>query len=177
VTSPYPFVAGATLTADQLNSYPGLIFVKSQAVGSGVSSVSVSGIDGFDAYQIVFDRIDSSVNTLLVVDDATSLTGSNWQYTTLRWDGSATPTLYANTSAANAEFGLIDTNKSAATLTVYNLNGTGRTRFHAMSQFFDGVVLSGGSYDADTTSTSLTFSPGSGTFSGGNIIVYGYNNA
>ena len=171
----YPWSAGDTLNAADLNDYAGLVFIKSQTVGAGVSNVSVTGIDGFDAYQIVFDRIDCTVNTLLCVDDITSLTASAWQYTTLRWDGSATPTLYAATGAANAQFGLVDTNKTAATLTVYNLNGSGRTRFHAMSQFFDGVVLSGGSYDADTTSTSLTFSPASGTFSGGNIIVYGYN--
>ncbi len=172
---PYPWSGGEILNASDLNSYAGLVFVKSVSVGSSVSSVSVSGIDGFYAYQIVFDRIDTTINTLMRVDDNTSLTASEWQYTTLRWDGSATPTLYAATNAANAKFGLIDTNRSAATLTVYNLNGAGRTRFHAMSQFFDGVVLSGGSYDADTTSTSLTFSPDSGTFGGGQIIVYGMN--
>jgi len=171
----YPWNAGDTLNAADLNDYAGLVFIKSVAVGAGVSSVGVSGLTGFNVYQFVFDRVDVSNNALLIVDDSTSLTGSNWETTVLFYNQSATPTVYTQTNSADAYFALADTNRSAATLTVYNLNQTGRTRFTAISNYFYGFAHGGGIYDADTTSTTLTFKPSSGTLSGGNILCYGYN--
>jgi hypothetical protein len=171
----FPYSSGDVLTAADLNQSSGLVLVKTQTVGTSVPTVTITGITGFDVYQFVFDSIDASSGVLIIIDDFTNLTSSLWNATTLLWSGSGTPTVYTNTNSADAFFGLVDTKKSASTLTVYNPNQAGRTRFHAMSQYSSGIVISGGYYNADTTTDTLTFKTSSGTFTGGKILVYGMN--
>ena len=171
----FPYQTNDVLTAADLNQSSGLVLVKTQTVGSAVSTVTLTGLTGFNVYQFVFERIDPTVGVLMLIDDFTNFTSSLWNATTLLWNSSATPALYTNTNSPDAYFGLFDTNRSAITLTVYNLNQAGRTRFHAMSQHSNGIAIGGGMYNADTTSTTLTFKTSAGTMTGGTIRVYGYN--
>ena len=168
--------SAVTSSLDYKVANQGLTLVKTQTVGSGVSSVTVTGITGFVNYLFMFDRVDPSSNSLLFIDspDLTSATG--WKSTTLLWQGVATPTVYNLTGNTECYCGLLDTNGSALRLTVWNPNNTGRTRFNSEGMYSTYPFISGGQYDLDTTADSFTFRPSTGTLTGGTIRVYGFNN-
>jgi hypothetical protein len=171
----FPYSSGDVLSASDLNQSSGLVLVKTQTVGSGVSSVTVTGVTGFDNYLFIFDRIDPSAGALLLIDspDLTSATG--WKSTTLLWQGSATATVYNLTGNTECYFALVDTDKSALRLIVYNPNNSGRTRFESQGVYSAYPFISGGQYDADTTTDTFIFRPSTGTLTGGTIRVYGFN--
>jgi hypothetical protein len=61
----YPWSSGEVLTAADLNAYAGLILVKTQTIGTAVSSVTVSDAfsSTFDNYLVAVDGVTSSTNT------------------------------------------------------------------------------------------------------------------
>jgi hypothetical protein len=140
-----------------------------------VSSVTVTGITGFANYLFIFDRIDPSSGALLRIDSADLTSSTGWKSTTLLWQGVATPTVYNLTGDPVCYCGLLDTNKSALRLIVYNPNNTGRTRFESQGVYSTYPFISGGQYDADTTTDQFTFSTSTGTLTGGTIRVYGFS--
>ena len=172
----FPWNAGDTLNAADLNDYAGLVYMKTVTVGSAVTSVGVTGLTGFDAYQFVFDKIDPTTGVLIVVDDFVTLTSALWRTTTTLFNQSGTPAVYTKFNAADGFVGLMDTSTSACTMTVHQLNDAGsNTRFYAMSQYSDGFSIGGGRYAANAAATTLTFKCSSGTMTGGNIHIYGLN--
>jgi hypothetical protein len=171
----FPYSSGDVLTAADLNQSSGLVLVKTQTVGSGVSSVTVTGITGFNNYLFIFDQIDPSGGALLTIDSADLTSATGWKSTTLLWQGVATATVYNLAGNPVAYLGLMDTNKSALRVIVYNPNNTGRTRFESQGVYSTYPFISGGQYDLDTTTDQFTFAPSSGTLTGGTIRVYGFN--
>ena len=171
----FPYSSGDVLTAADLNASSGLVLVKTQTVGSAVSSVTITGITGFANYLFIFDRIDPSGGALLQIDSADLTSATGWKGTTLLWQGVATATVYNLTGNPVCYIGLLDTNRSALRMVLYNPNGAGRTRFESQGVYSTYPFISGGQYDLDTTADQFTFSPSSGTLTGGTIRVYGFN--
>jgi len=163
-------------TVEALQNYAGMVLVKTQTVGSGVSSVTVTGVTGYDNYLFIFDRIDPSSNVLLTIDSADLTSATGWKGTTLLWQGVATATVYDLRGNPTCYCGLLDTSKSAFRVIVYNPNNSGRTRFESQGVYSTYPFISGGQYDADTTTDQFTFTPSGGTLTGGTIRVYGFYN-
>jgi len=172
------FTTGEVLTAADTNTYlanSGLVYVKSQAVGSGVSSVPVADAFSatYDNYRIVWTGGSMSVDTNLMM---TVGSASASYYGALIYGS------YSGGSASVAG----DLNQSRwswaggstmATIDIYNPFATtatdisSRARYSTVYGTYQGTLLTTASY------TSFTFTPASGTMTGGTITVYGYRKA
>ena len=179
-TSAAIFIKGAGAAA---GAGPGLVLVKTQTIGSAVSSVTVSDAfsTDYDNYKIVLSggvaSGDCEVNMIL---GATTSGYNQTRYSTL--NDSASPTLFQLNSgsnfpgvfngSANSLTGFMDI--SCPFLSKY-------TSIHAVNQRTNDTrrtyMILG--HLADTTSyTAFTITPtDAATFTGGTIKVYGYANA
>lgn len=183
MTSPYPFAAGATLTAADLNSYAGLVFVKSVAIGSGVSSVSVSDAFSTDHtnYRIVITTWTSTNAGLLL-----SLSGapgasdydSQVQYFSVYAAGgwSNTSSLGGGAWVVGYSTSAVSTAHNGVVIDIFRPRIAGRQRFvSTFASYVSGLASGQTASSSSNGSTGFTFSPNSGTLGGGNIEVYGYN--
>ncbi len=173
----YPWNAGDTLNAADLSSYAGLVFVKSQTIGSSVSSVTLSNVFSadFENYKVVTTGIsNSSVATLRV-----QWGGSTGHYGGLSWliyygstgtvtvnNGNNIPINYVVSAPADngCEFTVTRPNVNSYT----QIMGTGMAAGY-LNWF-------GGSDFTVRSHTDLTLSTSAGTMTGGTVRVYGYNN-
>ena len=175
------FTTGEVLTASDTNTYlanSGLVYVKSQTVGSGVASVTVSSAfsSTYDNYLITWQGGSMSGDTALKLQ-----LGS----TTSQYYGAFihTPN-YAGTTVQNAgdnntaSFTYAGGGNSSQAISQIYLSGPNTaTRTYITSSIVSyGTVF--GTYSGvqlDTTQfTAFTFIPFSGTMTGGTITVYGY---
>jgi hypothetical protein len=179
MATPPDFTAGAVLTANQMDAV-GLWLVKTQAVGTGVSSVTVT-----DAFSADYD------NYLITLAGGSASADGDFQMTlgaTASGYYFALP--YANYSGGSA---VANTNNGASwqfvgssktTLSTVNINvfGPFLSNETAISGIYIGASASGvagafGGFLNNTTSyTSFTLTPNAGTITGGTIRVYGYRN-
>ena len=175
------FVSGEVLRAEDMNAV-GLWLVKTQAVGTGVSSVTVTDAFSadYDNYRIIVSGGVSSVAAgalnLTLGAAATgyyragafmsysggSITGFNNSNAT-SWNG-------IFEASTNIIYGVVDLiNPFAAKNTVLSS--------HTSAVRTDGYSLFQGGYLANTTSyTAFTLTASAGTVTGGTICVYGYKN-
>ena len=178
----YPsFSAGEVLRAADMNAV-GLWLVKTQTVGTGVSSVTVTGAFSadYDNYKIIYDGGTSSSNNSLTFQ----LSGatSDYHYAILvNQYNSATPVgVVSTTGASFVEAGRCSTTRNSLNLEVFNPFLAAQTGYRTASVDYlsaGGFVLTGGGFLNNTTSYSgFVLTPASGTLTGGTIRVYGYRN-
>ena len=175
----YPtFNNGDTLPASDLNAI-GLWLVKTQTIGTGVSSVTVTGAfsSSFDNYLITVSGGAGSANGGISLELSNS-TGSTYSAAgtygnyginsgvtynpaaTVRW----TDCLVGGTSTYSGSVFLSSPFASRPT--------TGWTDATSQASFYKFSLI-----DTSTnSSTGFTFTPISGTLTGGTIRVYGYRN-
>jgi hypothetical protein len=160
---------------------PGLVLVKSQVVGSAVSSVEVTGAFSatYDNYKISYSGgSGSSVSGISMVLGATA-TGyyNSLIYTT---HGSATVSVTTATNAVNwitagsqNSIPMLNLEIQNPFLSVKTLANSSRSDGET-----GGLIGFWGGYLNNTTSyTAFTIEPVAGTFTGGTIRVYGYANS
>jgi hypothetical protein len=171
------FGAGEVLTATDMNAV-GLWLVKSQTVGTGVSSVTLSSCfnQDFDAYKVTWTggACSAGFNVRLQLGSATANYTNSLIYNTFaapaavvgaalvstthwEWAGAGnTTTAFLNCDVLSPF--LAENSRMIANWTPPDAAG-----------WSNGILL-------DTTShTSLTLTPGiAGTFTGGTVCVYGY---
>jgi hypothetical protein len=180
MATPPDFSSGAVLTAAQMNSV-GLWLVKTQTIGSAVSSVTVSSAFSTDYEDYLISVTGSSVsanqpNLLIRVGSTTSgyfYAGNYVGYTsaTVTGDATNTGTGFVMGACGNGTAGGGTTHMA---VTVRSPFVTQATMFNATnasiswSSFYNGVMNNGTSY------TAFTILPTSGTLTGGTIRVYGY---
>lgn len=180
MATPPTFSSGAVLTAAQMNSV-GLWLVKTQAIGSAVSSVTVSSAFSADYDNYLISVTGSSVSAnqpnLLIRVGATAsgyfYGGTYVGYTsaTVTGDASTTATGFVMGACGNGTAGGGTTHM---TVTVRQPFVTQATMFNAAnasvawSSVYNGIMNNGTSY------TAFTLLPSSGTLTGGTIAVYGY---
>jgi hypothetical protein len=162
----------------------GLWLVKTQAVGSGVSSVVVTGAFSadYDNYRIVYDGGTSNVNASLQLQ--LGATTSGYQYAVIyNQYNAATPLGIGVTAGASfVEAGRAAINGCHMNVDLFDPFLTKPTGFRSASMDFLptlGFILSGGGMLNNTTSyTAFTLTPvgGGSTLTGGTIRVYGYRN-
>jgi hypothetical protein len=172
--------ANMNQTSDAVNSL-GLFFVKSQSIGSGVSSVTVSSAFSTDYEDYLITVTGSSVsanqpNLLIRVGSTTSgyaYAGNYVGYSsaTVTGDASLTGTGFVMGACGNGTTGNGVTHMTVTVRQPFVTQGTIFNSANASaswSSFYNGIMNNGTSY------TAFTILPSSGTLTGGTIRVYGY---
>ena len=175
MATPPDFTTGQVLTAAQMNAV-GLWLVKSQTIGTGVSSVTVTNAFSadYDNYKIMLSGGSLSVDQVIGLQLGS--TSSNYQGSLIYLNyGGASPAIATTTTGANFTFAGLGYSTglymnveldspflSANTL----LRSVWSSRVEAGS--YGGVLINTTSY------SSFTVIPAAGTMTGGTIKIYGY---
>jgi hypothetical protein len=174
----YPsFITGEVLTATDMNAV-GLWLVKTQTVGTGVSSVAVTGAFSadYDNYMITYNGGTSSSSGIIGLRLGATATNYKTSFIYTSWNntvaaaGSTTDTSFTRFGRHAAS------SQSTGVCQLFNPFATAPTRFVGV----DISATDGGSYvgvmDNTTSYTEFTLIPNTGTLTGGTIRVYGYRN-
>ena len=177
MATPPTFSSGAVLTAAQMNAV-GLWLVKTQTIGSAVSSVAVTSAfsSDYENYKIIVSGGVAST----AVDLLFNFTGSSTAYyfaqtITGYTTGTVSGAAGNNTSAWTVGYGSTGVLNMNIDLQGPNLAKT--TQFGCnrptISTTGSSVYVSG-FHNVATAYTGFTITPSSGTLTGGTIAVYGY---
>jgi hypothetical protein len=156
----------------------GLWFVKSQTVGSAVSSVTVTDAfsSSFTNYRVVVSNVDCSI-----ADNVLSLTlgsSSANYYSASRYFNYAGGTIEVNRSNAATAYTLgSDTNNNTNfSFDIFQPFLAEYTTWSGSGWTYAYVTVFGGVHNSATSYSSFTIATTSGTMTGGTIKVYGYQN-
>ena len=182
------FTTGEVLTASDTNTYlnnSGLVYIKSQTVGTGVSSVTVSSAfsSTYDNYFITWTGGTISSLALIGVYMGNAAAASGYYGAKVYSSVGGTTGGAGDNDAgqwANATAGTTTT----ASCAFWLLSPYASTRTHISSQYYE---LNGGSsvfgtyqgiLDNNTSYTEFTIDPqGATTMTGGTVRVYGMRQA
>ncbi len=175
----YPvFATGDVLNASDMNAV-GLWLVKTQTIGSGVSSVTVTGAFSadYDNYKIVIytNSQGGSGSLLMSLNNSTT---NNYYTVGQYWGwGTATPTNYAS---AAVNYWVLSANGSTGQATGLEIEVTAPfltlpTYMASTASTGGGSAIFNGVIGLTTSNTGFTLSHPT-SISGGTIKVYGYRN-
>jgi hypothetical protein len=173
------FSPGEVLTAAAMDSI-GLWLVKTQTVGTGVSSVVITNAFSADYanYRITWTggTLSATTNVRMVLGAAATGYYSQTIYAAYSVSGGALANIPDNNAVRWNYVGTGNTNFASVRMDLYNPQATTRTLMS--TQYADGASggVGNGFLDNATSYTDFTLSPGSGTMTGGTIRVYGYRN-
>ena len=178
MATPPTFSSGAVLTAAQMNSV-GIWLVKTQAVGSAVSSVAVTGAFSadYDNYLILYSGGTGSAAHSSGIQLGASTTG---YYTFLNYGDVATPTPLGagrNNQSSAAWLGGCQGAGQAAHLSTLVINPFKAMYTKILNGTYQNASIYGtsqGEHRVSTSYTGFTVIPDTGTLTGGTIFVYGY---
>jgi hypothetical protein len=158
---------------------PGLQLVKTQTVGTAVSSVQVTGAFSadYDNYRITYTGGVGSTSTFIRVTLGGSTTA---YYNTLVYGTFSSALINANVNDNNAAqwsyVGAGTTDFARLSMELQNPFLTTRTFLSAAYSDAGNAGSSNGYLGNNTSHTAFTITPASGTLTGGTIRVYGYRN-
>ena len=160
---------------------PGLVLVKSQIIGTTVSSVAVTSVFSttYDTYKVVINGGVGSTNQNLNLQLGSTTTG----YYHSGYNASYTGTLTGQGAANAASFGgvgVYNTNIITFNCEILNPFNTDETLINAFRidpTTGGGTQMVNGYLNNQTSYTDFTLTPASGTLTGGTIYVYGYAKA
>jgi hypothetical protein len=169
------FASGEVLTAADMNAV-GLWLVKSQAVGTGVSSVTVTGAFSadYDNYKVIY--ADGAGSTIAVINMRLGSTAAGYfnagmivPYT------GATSASQNNNAAQWSPVGVFASDYANLNFEILSPFLSKKTFIAWDYLYATGEYIRAGGYLNDTSSyTSFTIITGGGTLTGGTIRVYGY---
>jgi hypothetical protein len=179
------FTTGEVLTAADTNSFlanSGLVYVKSQTIGAGVGSVTVT-----DAFSATYDNYVVKINGVNINDPSSAQDGRLYLGSTT--SGYKSALFYTGWNSSFSAVGI--TGATWYWVGVGGPNALTNISFELMQPFASTpTYLSNTPYIYDASSgntvgiqtsstsfTSFTFQPGAGTLTGGIITVYGYRKA
>ena len=183
------FTTAEVLTSSDTNTYlanSGLVYVKGQTIGTGVSSQLISSCfnSTFDGYRVIIANMTMSNTTqgtaiYAKMHDGTNPASSAYNYAIPRVDlaNGTVSALYGRTQTTGVPVGTGTGDKFAATFDVLNPFIASHTIFGGLTISNDTTGYAGagsGMHQASTSYTSLQIIPSAGTITGGTIIVYGY---
>jgi hypothetical protein len=174
------FTDNTALPASDINTYltnSGLVFVKSQTVGTGVSSVTVTGAFSadYDNYLITDTGGSSSTDAPYRLTLGSSATGYYWAMIYASFAGgsvnldagnNATFWNYAGGSATRNGF-----------IEIGSPFLTTNTELRARVRYSTVYGTNVGIHGVSSSYTGFTLTHSSGTMTGGTITVYGYRKA
>lgn len=164
-------------TVEALQNYAGLVFVKSQTIGSGVSSVTVS--DAFSStflnYKVLIFYVDFTVaNVRFDLQFNNVTTGYYGAMRYLSFTGT-TGTVLQNGGTAITVCNTTTFANMGVSMDIFNPYPSGYTMVTGQS-VGGGYIEEFGANAGLGSNTGFTLSPISGTMTGGLIKIYGYNN-
>ena len=176
----YPvFANGDVLNASDMNGV-GLWLVKTQTVGSGVASVTVTGAfsSDYDNYRIVYGGGTGSTAITLSLQLGASTTGYYSVVNYAAYAALATPLSTGDSNQALWRYvGYADANYAQMSFDLIAPNLARWTTFNAASWAATTVAgTSSGIHQVATAYTAFTLGVNTGTLTGGTIRVYGYRN-
>lgn len=178
MATPPTFSSGAVLTAAQMNSV-GLWLVKTQTVGTAVSSVTVSSAFSSDYanYRIIYNGGVASTDNDLKMTLGSSATGYYAGFAYVAYGTGTISALSNNNATSWANIGSQRTVQNSVDVDLFGPNlavQTGMTaRYFGISAGAVGGGM-GGFHNATTQHTAFTITCSSGNMTGGTIYVYGY---
>ena len=179
MTTPPTFTNGTPLYQESLNAI-GLWLVKSQTVGSGVSSVTVTGAFSadYDNYRIIYSGGTASATADISLKLGASVTG---YYGSLQFQTVTAGTVSAaglNNGTSFSWIGGATAGQAVhASVELFNPFAAMYTKLrHATYQNGDAYGTMNGEHRIATSYTDFILTPSSGTITGGTIRVYGFRN-
>jgi hypothetical protein len=180
--TPPTFSVGQYNTAAYMNSI-GLWLIKTQSIGSGVSSVTVTNAFSadFDVYRIVVSGVRNTANDINISFQLNGATSVGY-YGSYQYINYTSNTFGAASNVNNAAFtwagsAATGNNYGGMICEVINPFITSFTRFIAGPTTYQNIT---GTYtgiqDTNASHTGFTIAAGAGTLTGGTIRVYGYRN-
>ena len=177
----YPtFNSGDVLTAAEMNAV-GLWLVKTQTIGTAVSSVTVTGAFSadYDNYKIIVSGGVGSTSSSIGLRLSASATGYYAGLIYGSYSGSAVNFIGTNNGASFSFAGVGTTNSLTANIELLNpfaAKTTGISNAYIDSATTGSAGTVTGFHNSATSHTAFTLLVGSGTITGGTIKVYGYRN-
>jgi hypothetical protein len=176
------FSPGEVLTAAAMDSI-GLWLVKSQTVGTAVTSVTVNDAFSatYDYYKITYTNGVGSTQQTIRTTLGSTATGYYWGGVIGRYDNLGAIG-FGSSNAANWEAtGFTDTNGNLYEIELsmpFLTRKTGIQAWHWDTRTGGGTGYGfvGGHLNNTTSYTSFTLTAAAGTMTGGTIRVYGYRN-
>jgi hypothetical protein len=158
----------------------GLTLISATTIGTTVASVTVSSAfsSTYDNYKIIVTGGTGTVNNeLLQLKLGATTTGYSAGYTGVTYSTGAANLTNDNNAANWSRFGVVQTNGLVGNLDLLGPN-LAKNTYIIGTQIADTVSRSGSGLLANTTQyTDFTFTPATGTLTGGTIRVYGYANS
>lgn len=178
---PFPvFASGDTLNASDMNAV-GLWLVKTQTIGSAVSSVTVSDAFSatYDNYKIIISGGSGSADMTLRLQLGATTTGYYWiNHLTTYATGADSSSTGNNTSSFT--IGGANTTTIYSNIDLMNPFTAENTIFQGGFGYSNSLVQAASSMagiqNSTTSFTAFTVSTSTGTITGGEIRVYGYKN-
>jgi hypothetical protein len=182
MATPPTFVTGQVLTAAQMNTI-GMHLVKTQTIGTGVASVTVTDAFSadYDAYKIVVTGVKNTTSDISI-----SLQLNN--ATTVGYYGAFTYVNYTtNTQSSASQVNQASFVWVGSAATGNNVGGLICDILNPFATCFTRIVASPITYqnisgtftgiqDGNLSHTGFTIAAGAGSLTGGTIRVYGYRN-
>ena len=156
----------------------GFTLIKTQTIGTGVSSVNVTAAFSttYDNYKIIVSGGVASVNDYMTLKLGATTTGYYYGHNGRGYNNTDQSTGASN-QASWLRISAGSTNLLSAN---FELQNPFNAKYTFLNYFFNdtkitGEAGAGGGLLANTTSyTDFTIAPASGTYTGGSISVYGY---
>ena len=180
MATPPVFTSGATLTSNQLNKV-GLWLVKTQTIGSAVTSVTVS-----DAFSADYDNYLVQISNTVVSANQPNLgirmstVSAGYSYAGL-YNSYTAAAITGDVTTAGTYFNIGACGNGTAGAGRISMDVYVRSPYLAAATFFSASNPSlawnsvyNGNLNNSTQYTSCTILPSSGTLTGGNIRVYGF---
>jgi hypothetical protein len=160
----------------------GLTLIKTQTIGSAVSSVTVTDAFSttYDSYQIIVSGGVSSIDANLGLALGSTTTGYYAGGTVVNYNGSAITGLSNNNAASWTRAGVATTDTIVLNVSLDDPFLSKTTKIANQYASIDAAGQGGsfsGFLDNTTSYTAFTLTPSSGTLTGGTIRVYGYQNS
>jgi len=158
-----------------------LVLVKSQVIGTAVSSVTVTSAfsSAYDAYKIVIGGtgVGSTVGEQLLLQLGSATTNYDTAHQSVDYSTSAIFTNGASGATSFARVGAVKTTYQQMNLDLINPFNASPTTICAWYDYYTAGGWTTGIQRSTTSFTAFTITPGGGTITGGTIYVYGYKNS
>ena len=180
MSTPPVFSSAEVLTASNMNSV-GLWLIKTQTVGSAVSSVTVTSAfsSDYDNYRIIYTGGTASVDNDFKLTLGASATGYYAGFAYVPYATGVVTSIANNNATSWANIGSQRTVRNSIDVDLFGPNQaieTGMTaRYFGITTTAVGGNM-GGFHNATTQHTAFTITCTSGNITGGTIRVYGYRN-
>jgi hypothetical protein len=178
MATPPVFVSGAILTAAQMNAV-GLWLIKTQTIGSAVSSVSITDVfsSDYDNYLIKITGMTGSAAADTTMQLSGITTGVYTHAGTAQLLSGSTVFPYQAANATTMPIGTMATTQNTQIIIELSSPFLARTKYAISDTISANLTARQGTQILSTvSSTGFTIAPASGTLTGGTIKVYGYQN-